>query len=176
MSASYVTISKNLIWASYVYISTRSLWVLKKKSESPYTYIFTPGVILLNKKPNITIDIFKTFCVLIEVGKAREEVNYVMGEVPQWLVPNCNTYLFIFFILYIIIESTGCSEYIGSQCVCYTSLQPFSTSPSSLSHEGQFALLPSDPLPTLLTPWENLIWLQWTVVYPLSYQIKMFGI
>ena len=60
--------------------------------------------------------------------------------------------------------------------VCYTSLQPFSTSPSSLSHEGQFALLPSTPLPTLLTPWENLIWLQWTVVYPLSYQIKMFGI
>ena len=76
---------------------TRSLWVLKKKSESPYTYIFTPGVILLNKKPNITIDIFKTFCVLIEVGKAREEVSYVMGEVAQWLIPNCNTYLFIFF-------------------------------------------------------------------------------
>ena len=113
MSASYV----DKEWPS-VNI-TRSLWVLKKKSESPYTYIFTPGVILLNKKPNITIDIFKTFCVLIEVGKAREEVNYVMGEVPQWLVPNCNTYFFIFFILYIIIESTGCSEYTGSQCVTH---------------------------------------------------------
>ena len=120
MSASYVDKEwpSVKIWASYVYI-TRSLWVLKKKSESPYTYIFTPGVILLNKKPNITIDIFKTFCVLIEVGKAREEVSYVMGEVPQWLVPNCNTYFFIFFILYIIIESTGCSEYTGSQCVLH---------------------------------------------------------
>ena len=95
MSASYVDKEwpSVKIWASYVYI-TRSLWVLKKKSESPYTYIFTPGVILLNKKPNITIDIFKTFCVLIEVGKAREEVSYVMGEVAQWLLPNCNIYLF----------------------------------------------------------------------------------
>ena len=169
MSASYV----DKEWPS-VNI-TRSLWVLKKKSESPYTYIFTPGVILLNKKPNITIDIFKTFCVLIEVGKAKEEVSYVMSKVAQWLLPNCNTYLFIFFH-----PIHNYREYwlfrIYRITVCYTSLQPFSTSPSSLSHEGQFALLPSDPLPTLLTPWENLIWLQWTVVYPLSYQIKMFGI
>ena len=120
MSASYVDKEwpSVKIWASYVYISTRFLWVLKKKSECPYIYFFHP------------------------IHNYRE----------YWL-----------FRIYRI-------------TVCYTSLQPFSTSPSSLSHEGQFALLPSTPLPTLLTPWENLIWLQWTVVYPLSYQIKMFGI
>ena len=73
------------IWASYIYISTRSLWVLKKKSECPYIYFFHP------------------------IQNYRE----------YWL-----------FRIYRI-------------TVCYTSLQPFSTSPSSLSHEGQFALLPS---------------------------------
>ena len=171
MSASYVDKEwpSVKIWASYVYI-TRFLWVLKKKSESPYTYIFTPGVILLN---NITIDIFKTFCVLIEVGKAREEVSYVMSEVDQWLVPNCNTYLFIFFH-----PIHNYREYwlfrIYSITVCVT--HPCNPFLLLLLPYRMKANLLFFPLPTLLTPWENLIWLQWTVVCSLSYQIKMFGI
>ena len=130
----------------------------------------TPGGILLNKKPNITIDIFKTFCVLIEVGKAREEVSYVMGEVAQWLLPNCNTYLFIFFH-----PIHNYREYwlfrIYRITVCVT--HPCNPFLLLLLPYRMKANLLFFPLPTLLTPWENLIWLQWTVVCSLSYQIKI---